>query len=48
MTPKRFWAEFNRNHIGIAIRWNTQGYYQLEITLLLPFVTMFMGLGRAR
>ena len=44
--PKRF-DYFRENHIGLGIRWRSI-YYQLELSISIPFVTFVIGIGGAQ
>jgi len=44
MGNKRF-AIFLEKHIGFGIRWDTD-FYDLELSIAIPFVTINIGIGR--
>jgi hypothetical protein len=47
MRHKRFDMFFER-HIGIGLRWELNWYYDVELSIALPFVTICVGLGKER
>jgi len=42
--PDRFEMMFER-HIGIGIRWESKLWFQLHLSIALPFVTFTIGIG---
>lgn len=47
MGPRKRFDIFFERHIGIGLRWDNL-LYPLELSLALPFVTVTLGIGKAR
>jgi hypothetical protein len=47
MGIKRFQCRFNLHHIGFGLRVDWF-FYPIEITLMLPFFSVFVGIGKEK
>jgi hypothetical protein len=47
MGIKRFQCRFNLHHIGVGLRVDWF-FYPIEITLMLPFFSVFVGIGKEK